>query len=202
MIGKQLYFKIAEEYGEVASWAIWEKAGGKPKSNISSMEIFDINAHPSTLHILRTDIVMVALNFSRAVEIKEPFKNFHDENPYAQDYKIRFAFENTDYYGAYMTDIIKDFPMLSSKDVLNHLKDNPDEIKKQIVDFKEELDFIGAHKPKILVFGNDAYNILNKNLSQNDYSELVALTHYSHHISKEKYRIDTHERLGISNNKN
>jgi len=198
MIDEQLYFDIAKKYGEVASWAVWEKAGEKPKSNISTMDIFDISKNPSTPHILRTDIVMVALNFAREVEMHEPFLNFHDANPHGQDYKIRFAFEGTEYYGAYMTDIIKDFPMLSSKDVLKHLKENPQEIKKKINDFEDELDFIGSHKPKILAFGKDAYNILNKNMKRDDYSELIALTHYSHQISKENYRIDTHERLGIS----
>ncbi|MDQ6965391.1 MAG: hypothetical protein Q9M23_00510, partial [Mariprofundaceae bacterium] len=95
MIDKQLYFDIAEKYGKVASWAVWDKAGDKPKSNISNMEIFDIITNPSILGILRTDVVMVALNFSRDVEMPEPFLNFHDSNPHGQDYKIRYAFEGT-----------------------------------------------------------------------------------------------------------
>lgn len=197
MINEQLYFDIAEKYGKVASWAVWEKAGEKPKSNISNMDVFDLNKNPSTLNVLRTDVVMVALNFSREVEMHEPFLNFHDPNPHGQDYKIRFAFEGTEYYGAYMTDIIKDFPMLSSKDVLKHLKENPQEITRQINFFKDELDFIGANKPKILAFGKDAYKILNKHMDKNAYSELIALTHYSHQIGKERYRIDTHEKLNL-----
>jgi len=140
---------------------------------------------------------MVALNFAREVEMHEPFLNFHDPNPHGQDYKIRFAFEGTECYGAYMTDIIKDFPMLSSKDVLKHLKENPKEITKQVNAFEDELGFIGSNKPKILAFGKDAYNILNKHMNRDAYSELIALTHYSHQISKENYRIDTHKKLGI-----
>ena len=197
MIDEQLYFDIAEKYGKVASWAIWDKAGDKPKSNISNMETFNITTNPSILDILRNDVVMVALNFSRDVEMPEPFLNFHDSNPYGQDYKIRYAFEETDYYGAYMTDIIKNYPMLSSEDVLKHLKDKPHKVAEQIEGFREELKFIGANKPIILAFGRDAYQILSKHLNGTDYSKLIALTHYSHQISKESYRIDTHEKLSI-----
>ncbi len=197
MIEEHLYFEIAKNYGKVASWAIWDKAGDKPKSNISNMSIFNLSKNPSTLNTLRTNVVMVGLNFSREVEMTESFLNFHDSNPYAQDYKIRFAFEETIFYGAYMTDIIKDYPMLSSKNVLKYLKDRPDEISRRVDKFREELRFIGSYKPIILAFGRDAFNILNKNLDKSEYSELIQLTHYSHQISKENYRIDTHARIGI-----
>ena len=199
MVNEQLYNDIAKRYGKVASWAVWAKAGDKPKSNISDMDVFDLEKNPSTIKILRTDVVMVALNFSREVEMSEPFLNFHDSNPHGQDYKIRFAFEGTDFFGSYMTDIIKNFPMLSSRDVLKYLEDTPDEISKQINSFRKELNFIGSCKPMILAFGRDAFNILNKNMDKSEYSELITLTHYSHQISKENYRIDTLKRLGVYN---
>jgi hypothetical protein len=197
MIEEKLYFEIAKKYGKVASWAIWDKAGEKPKSNIFNMEIFDLTKNPSTLKTIHNNVVMVALNFAREVEMNEPFLNFHDSNPHGQDYKIRYAFEGTSYYGAYMTDIIKDFPMLSSKDVLKYLKDKPHEITKQVNEFREELKFIGSCNPIILAFGRDAFNILNKNLDKSEYSELIPLTHYSHQISKENYRIDTLKKIGV-----
>jgi hypothetical protein len=65
---------------------------------------------------------MVALNFAREVKMSEPFFNFHDSNLHGQNYKISFAFEGTEYYSDYMIDIIKNFPMLSLKDVLRYLK--------------------------------------------------------------------------------
>lgn len=198
MVTKELYNIIATEYGKVASWAVWAKAGDKPKSNISDMDIFDLEKNPSILEILRTDVVMVALNFSRKVEMNEPFLNFHDSNPYGQDYKIRFAFEETEFYGSYMIDIIKDFPKLSSKDVLKYLKNNPNEISKQIKAFQDELTCIGSSKPIILAFGRDTYNIIIENMDESVWSELIAITHYSHHISKENYRADTHRKIGIN----
>lgn len=197
MIDKKLYLDIAKEYGKVASWAAWDKAGDKPKSNISNMEILDITKNPSTLDILRTDVVMVALNFAREVEMPEPFLNFHDSNPYGNDFKIRYAFEGTDYYGAYMTDIIKDFPMLSSTEVEQYLKNKPHEVSEQIDGFREELKFIGAHRPIILAFGGYTYKILSENLNNTEYSKLIELKHYSNRINKENYRVDTHKKLGI-----
>jgi hypothetical protein len=33
---------IKEKYGYYSSWAIWADAGGKPKSNIGDLRVFDI----------------------------------------------------------------------------------------------------------------------------------------------------------------
>ena len=40
MITEELYKKIEEKYGSVASWAYWDKADLKPKSNIGNMHLF------------------------------------------------------------------------------------------------------------------------------------------------------------------
>ncbi|MFZ1568577.1 MAG: hypothetical protein WAT29_07150 [Thiolinea sp.] len=186
----------------MASWAVWAKAGEKPKSNISDMSVLDVNLNPSVLDLVTTDIVMVALNFAREVAFNRPFMNFHDANPHGQDYKIRHAFEGTEFYGAYMTDIIKDFPMLSSSDVLKHLKNNPSVVQNQIERFREELKFIGTYKPILLAFGKDTFNILQRNLRHEEYGALIQLTHYSHQINKENYRIDTLKRLEVLHGSN
>jgi hypothetical protein len=197
MISRQLYVDIAKKYGRVASWAVWDQVGEKPKSNISNMGIFDVSARGEILNVLRTDIVFVALNFSRDVEMQEPFLNFHDANPYGQDYKLRHALVGTDFYGAYMTDLVKDFPQISSKDVMKHLKENPCEIMKQIDSFKDEMKFIGAEKPTILALGRNVYDLLKRHLDESYYSNLISLMHYSHQISKEKYRGELHKKLGL-----
>ena len=199
MITQKLYLDIAKAYGTVASWAVWEKSDGKPKSNISNMNIFDIEKNANLLRLLHVDTVMVGLNFARKVEMCEPFLNFHDSNPHGQDFKIRYAFEGTQYYGSYMTDIIKNFPKLSSKDVVQYLKGNPQEVTVQIDTFLKELEFIGSVKPTILTFGKDTYSILKDNLRSEDCSDLIPLTHYSHQISKENYKKDVHMKLGIAN---
>jgi len=87
------------------------------------MSIFDLDSNPNLLKILNPNIIIVGLNFSRTI-IKDEFVNFHDKRPQGQDYKIRYAFKNTPFYGAFMTDIIKDFEEKISGNVLTYLKQN------------------------------------------------------------------------------
>ena len=63
----------------------------------------------------------MALNFSRETT-KEDFANFHDPRPMSQDYKIRYALQDTKLWGGYMTDIIKDYPEKSSNKMMSFLK--------------------------------------------------------------------------------
>ena len=51
------------------------------------------------------------------------------------------------------TDIIKDLAMTSSKDILAHLKANPDILQRQLDGFRKEISFLGTDKPIILAFG-------------------------------------------------
>lgn len=34
MISQELFERIKTKYGDVASWAVWDDAGSKPKSNM------------------------------------------------------------------------------------------------------------------------------------------------------------------------
>jgi hypothetical protein len=81
---------------------VWADASEKPKSNMDDISHFN---NESVLSLLKNDVVMVGLNISRPVS--KPFLNFHDRNPKANDFKIRYAFKDSPYYGAYMTDINK-----------------------------------------------------------------------------------------------
>ena len=184
MISQNQYELFREKHGKYASWAVWVKGSGKPKSNMGDMAIFDDKL---VLSLLRANVLMVGLNLSRFT-ISEPFRNFHDPSPSGQDYKIRFAFEDTDYYGAYMTDIIKGVVEVDSKNIPKHLKENPGVLADSLKIFRHELRDLGAIAPLILAFGRMAYDILKENLSFTEYGKLIRLTHYSHQISKEKYR--------------
>ena len=188
MISIEIFETIKQKYGDVASWAVWEDVGVKPKSNMGHLNIFDFQKNPALLEVLKNNVVMVGLNFSRPVLPTEPFKNFHDLNPRANDFKIRYAFRETEFYGAYMTDVIKNLEMKDSHNVKTHLKRNANLIQENISMLREELSDLHANKPILLAFGVDAYNLLNKNLRKDEYSRLIRLTHYSHQISKENYK--------------
>ena len=176
---------IKKKHGGYASWAVWADAADKPKSNIGDMNVFDLASNPALLRVLKTNVIMVGLNiasFSRL--LPEPFRNFHDPNPSANDFKIRYAFRDTEYYGAYMTDIIKQVGMLDSKNLQAHLKAHPALAEQNIESFREELHDLNCTEPTILAFGTDAYEIINENMRSTEYKRLVKLTHYSHYISK------------------
>jgi hypothetical protein len=160
MIDIQQFEKIKQKHGSYASWAVWVDAGESPKSNTGDMSIFDLDSNPGLLEMLNANIVMVGLNiasFSRL--LPEPFRNFHDPNPRANDFKIRYAFRSTNYYGAYMTDIIKGVGMIDSKDLLAHLKAHPALVEQNIENFREELRDLNCTAPTILAFGAGAYSI-------------------------------------------
>lgn len=187
MISKEHYTEIAEKYGEFASWAVWAEQGEKPKSNIGDMSVFNLESNPNLLNQLNPEVVMVGLNFSRKIE-KENFVNFHDKRPQGQDYKIRYAFSNTKFYGAYMTDIIKSFEEKISGNVVLFLSKNKGFEIKNVQLFKQELSDLKSVNPLIIAFGTHTYNILRKNFK--DKYNIIKVPHYSNHIGKEDYRTE------------
>jgi hypothetical protein len=76
---------ISRKHGSYASWAVWAAATRGPKSNIDDLTILDVGATPTTLQVLKNDIIMVGLNISRS--FAERFRNFHDPSPSANDFK-------------------------------------------------------------------------------------------------------------------
>ena len=180
-LSSETYEFIKKKYGLHASWAVWPEIGDTPKSNMDDLSIFQ---NDEILEALNPNIVLVGLNFSKDDVIHEPFQNFHGLGGGA--YKIRYALIDTPIWGAYMTDIIKDFPEEESKNVMQYLKSNPSYVLENVESFQQELTDIGAVNPTIIAFGGDAFNILNKHLGSA--FRIIKTMHYSHYISKENYR--------------
>ncbi len=197
MIDATHFELIKRKHGSYGSWAVWASQGQTPKSNMGDIEVLDPRANPSLLQTLNPGVVMVGLNLSRGFP-DSPFRNFHDPDPVANDFKIRHAFSGTSYWGAYMTDVIKRHVELDSAQLLNHLRANPQVIKDHVEALRSEVLDLGHPKPVILAFGRAAYSLLERNLSCNDYSLLVRITHYSHYISMENYRLAVHQQIASS----
>ena len=174
------YLYIKEKYGGHGSWAIWSEEQDTPKSNMEDVSFFDDR---EVCKQLNPNIIMVGLNISVTFD-ETPFLNFHGKGGGA--YKIRYATKDTPCWGAYLTDIIKDFPEAESKKVMSFLKKNPKIIDQNIDSFLQEIEDIGSENPKIFAFGNDAYNILDTIINKK--FTLYKLRHYSHYESKEAYR--------------
>lgn len=173
---------IKEKYGLLASWAVWAEAGDKAKSNMGDLSIFD---DPDVIDSLNENIIFVALNGSRE-GIKIPLANFHDPNPRAQDFKTRYALQNTPYWGGYMTDIIKNYSEVDSSKIPSYLKDNPKVELDNIKVFEEELTDLEVQDPLIIAFGDVTYKILKRNFDSK--YKVIKIFHYAHQISKEDYR--------------
>jgi hypothetical protein len=176
-VSPEKYEFIEEKYGNVASWAVWKDGVGK-----SNMEF-----EKPDLSILNPNVVLVGLNISKPIE--KSFANFHSDSPHANDYKLRYALKGTPFWGAYMTDIIKDFEEKVSGNLMKYLKNNKDFEKKHIAAFEQELIDIGSDKPILIALGNDSYTILKRNLG--DKYRIYKVTHYSHRPNtKEKLRTE------------
>ena len=179
---------IKEEYGDCASWAIWREQGNNPPLfNMGDLSVLDPQQNPNLLSQLKPDVVFVGLNTSRNINDSPPFSNFHSNYRYAQDYKLRFALKDTELWGGYMTDIIKDHVELHGQTVVNYLNANPDVEEKNIEIFRGELKDLGTENPTIIAFGNEVYRILSRNL--NNEFNIFQVTHYSYQgLTKEDFR--------------
>jgi hypothetical protein len=186
LIDRETFERIKEKYGSYASWAVWADPPGGPKSGMGDLSVLDPDQNPTLLEKLRNDVVMLGLNISRPVPV--PLSNFHPQYSEAQDYKTRYAFAGTPYYGAYMTDLIKGVVMLESGNLMRYLAANPFLIAKNVNDLLEELDELQSASPTLIAFGGDSYRLAAKHIPPSRYSRLVRVTHYSHYISKETYR--------------
>lgn len=134
MLGEKVYSLLKDKYGLVSSWAVWDEPGDKPKSNTNGMNwVNDSNL----LSILNTGFVFVGRNGAgthgtQDGHFEQPWANFHSGYSYQNDYKMRYAFRGTRYWGSYMTDIIKNYNESDSNSMRSYLKTHPEVVKENI----------------------------------------------------------------------
>ena len=175
--------EIKNKYGHVCSFAIWKKNDKtqKPKYGIGDISHFDILKETD----INRNIILVGLNLSGKGTIDKPFSNFHNPSPTSNDYRLRYAIEDSYFSGGYMTDIIKDYEEVMSGKVMKYLKNNPDVKKRNIDLFEMELNHLGTINPIIIAFGNDTFKILNE--LKNKY-QIFKVPHYSSSLKKDELR--------------
>jgi hypothetical protein len=184
MITPDTFGEIKRQYCHYASWAVWAKEGDTPKSNIDDLSVLDVDRNPNLLESLHGDLIFLGLNISRPIE--RPLGNFHDPRPSATDFKIRYALHSTPYWGAYMTDIIKDFEEKASGKMVKYIKKDPEFEKENIEVLRSEIGILGCDNPTIVAFGRDAEAIARRNLEKE--FTICRIPHYANYTSKEKYR--------------
>ena len=204
MIDRKTYRLMKKKYGKVASWAVWDEQLDKPKSNMGNMAW--AKDEGKLCRILNPKFVFVGLNKSKRPDenskdensnAKNPWKNFHSGNSRSHSYKLRYALKGTTFWGAYMTDLIKQMPddenakkvvkaiETKSKDVVRRLKKNKALLERNLKNFEREISHLGG-KPVLISLGDDVFDFLQ--LFNGKY-KILPLTHYSYTgINKEQYR--------------
>jgi len=206
-------------YGQVSSWLTWNRDEKdkilevKPPEKIRKGDYYDgpiDNWDQDKISSkITTDIVFIGLNMSGDGKPK-PTDKLRFQN--ARGHKrIVNTFFGTTAEGAYFTDIIKPDRRIdpkkgvkpsNSKQVINFVKANRDMLKDHIRLFEEELKFIGADKPLLIVFGN-AEEILRQGIYNKfftrEFHAIVVINHYAYRFKKGKndieYKKDTKEKL-------
>ena len=111
------------------------------------------------------------------------------------DFKIRYALKGSPFWGAYMTDIIKDFEQKSSGKMMNYLRRDKSFEEENVKIFRHEMNDLGTNNPTIVAFGKGAHVILNRNF-KNEF-RIFKIPHYSNYTAKEKYREEVKSILGF-----
>lgn len=187
MVSETTYKALQMDYGDMASWAVWQRPGATPKSHTGDMSVFN---DPDLLSILNLNYVFVGFNGSgkhdNYLALNKPWFNFHSGAPYQNDYKLRYALLDTSLWGSYITDIIKGHQEPDSRKVKKHLREHPEVAEKNVIRFRQEMKLHGGH-PVLIALGDDAYDILTRYL-KGDFI-IKKIPHYSRRdMSKEQYR--------------
>lgn len=206
MLDKTIYRLMKRKYSDVGSWAVWDDQLDKPKSNMGNMAW--AKDEEKLCSELNPNFVFVGLNKSKRPDenLKDensnariPWKNFHSGNSRSHSYKLRYALKGTTFWGAYMTDLLKDVEKTDSKKVVSRFKKDKAALEKQIKDFEREISHLGG-KPVLVALGKAVGKFL-KPLELEGKYVVKELPHYSSRINKEEYRAEVSKTIGKYINK-
>lgn len=164
---------LEAKYGGFASWAIWDPDDPRDASVIRQ-----------NLSDLNPEIVMVGLNVS--APLPYPWANFRIGR---NDRKLIHAFNNSEFRGAYMTDIVKGEVEVRSDNIKKRIKNGELDIQKHIEAFETEMNDIGANDRSLFIlFGGLVDEIFRKYLSPR-FPRSVACQHYAVYGSSESWAV-------------
>lgn len=189
-ISDEAFTEIKNKYGQWVSWAIWsQQKTANAKCGIGDLSVFDFtqNNNRSLLHV---NYVLVGLNASRDVSgdgegAQDNFANFHSSYKYATDYKIRAALADTPVWGAYMTDVLKDYIELSSGNVDKAIRENSIDYNEHFPILLNEITILGAENATFVAFGKSTEKLLKLALPN---AKIVYVPHYANYNSVDAYR--------------
>lgn len=205
----QIFDLMRTRYGLCGSWTMWNESPWSPDSirapqlKLDSIvrtfgEVRSQQQLDTELPSLRTDLVLVALNFAEraagitAVTDRLSFASFHEECGRTSDRRLRDACKANGLEGAYITDLVKMrngtlAPFRSSKSMpINTLLRDPRFVREQIEGLCKELQTLRSHDPLIIGLGAEAFRALHDPASLGalreccgDGTQVARITHYS-----------------------
>jgi len=165
VLAQGLLDDLAGRYGMYSSWATWNPANPADTRIIAERQ-----------SCLKASVVMIGLNVSKA--IPKTWQNFHGGD-HAR--KLMFAFNDSPYRGAYMTDIIKGEVESKAGRLLARLKDGSIDVQKHIDAFRTEMFDVGAREHSLFIlFGKDVAQFFTSHLA-GIYANHVSCAHYSNY---------------------
>ena len=181
MIKKADYEFLKSNYGDVASWTIWDKADKKSK-NVDGYDW--CSDEDALIQRVNGKYVFVAMNpYSKELKMGKvkthksgnPWRsNFHSKWP-KRDCFLRYATAGTEMEGSYITDLIKDVKTPNGSVLKKKMKEDSSILSRNIEEFKEEISHL-SDKPIIIALGDDVYGWLK---SLYDEYKVIRMTHYS-----------------------
>jgi hypothetical protein len=154
---------LAASYGMYSSWAVWNPA--KPAdAAIIADHVAELN----------TSAVLVALNISRPIPAH--WQNFHSQD-HAR--KLMYAFNESPFRGAYMTDLIKGEVETKAGRLSAKVSSGGINLRKHVDTFRAEMGGVGVHEHSLFIlFGNKVEQLFAAHLGV-VYPNHVKCPHYS-----------------------
>ena len=180
------FFSIKKKYGQHASFAIWLNPESKTKEMVGDLGMFELASLTTTLAQIHTKYILIGLNVSRSL-IRGPLANFHDDSRFSQDYKLRYALNDSALWGAYITDIFKDVEEVDSTKIMKFMNVNYEIVDHHIKKLQLEIADVSRNEDtKIVAIGGASYSVLKKYFSKSH--EVLKIRHYANRMQLESYR--------------
>jgi hypothetical protein len=160
---QSIFSNLAKKYGGHASWAVWNP------DHLRDTQVISEN-----LYYLKTSVIMVGLNISSSLQ--QHWSNFHAGR---HDRKLMYAFNDSPYRGAYMTDIIKGEIEAKSERLKERIQRGQIDLQKHISAFRSEMDDLGVNKQSLFILFGGEVNRLFADWLAGTYPDYVACPHYS-----------------------
>lgn len=177
------YKNFKRKYGSYSSWAIWNE------NNLKDTLVIEEN-----IPALNSEYVFLGLNVSKELD-KAFWSNFHGGR---HDRKLMIACNDTKLRGSYITDIFKDLPITKASDVEKYLEAHPEQIKKNVDSFNNEMSDIGINEDSVFI----VLGVMAQKFYENEFrgvykNKYVNYRHYSCHGTDEAWVNGLGKELGI-----